>query len=368
MSLKNKIYLFTSDIAAFIGQNSYDFVTPFERLWKRYDSECYNKIINSSKTELLNKRLQTEQLHLGQKSLQDDLDNKIITKRQYTLRFNKLQREIDELKKSGESLETRIDKIDLTQEQRLKKQLGDDNISLVKSESIETDDKRKNIIEAIKNLTISDEKKKVLLKESESFINKTHGTLKEDSAIEIYEKRFDVKLDTSQEFFKKQISTINSKNFDWYIGGRLDGLYIDKENPKNSYIIEVKNRTRGFFSTLRDYEKTQIHIYMYMLSIPVAKLVEKYKDKIRITVIHQDDDYLNDILEYLHIFANGFENKFLNDIDMKNKFVSSDESGKQIMIRKLYLNEINQVINKRLQKQLQDDLDDDDSCLINDDL
>jgi hypothetical protein len=158
------------------------------------------------------------------------------------------------LKKSGESLETRIDKIDLTQEQRLKKQLGDDNINLVKSESIETDDKRKNIKEAKENLSISDEKKKVLLKESESFINKTHGTLKEDSAIEIYEKRFDVKLDTSQEFFKKQISTINSKNFDWYIGGRLDGVYIDKENPKNSYIIEVKNRTRGFFSALRDYE------------------------------------------------------------------------------------------------------------------
>lgn len=367
MSSKNKIYLFTSDIAAFIGQNSYDFVTPFERLWKRYDSECYNTIINSNKTELLNKRLQTERLQLDQNSLKNDLDSKIITKRQYTLRFNKLQKQIDELTKSGENLETRIDNIDLTQEQRLKKQLGNDNISLVKSENVETDDKRKNITETIKNLSISDEKKRVLLKESESFINKTHGTLKEDSAIEIYEKRFDVKLDTSQQFFKKGITTINNTNFEWYIGGKVDGLYIDKENDKNSYIIEVKNRTRGFFSALRDYEKTQIHIYMYMLSIPVAKLVEKYQDKIRITVIYQDDDYLNDVLEYLHIFADCFENKFLNDIDMKNKFVSSDASGKQMIIRKLYLNEINQIVNKRLQKDLQDDLDD-DSCLINDDL
>lgn len=367
MSSKNKIYLFTSDIAAFIGQNSYDFVTPFERLWKRYDSECYNKIINNNKTELLTKRLQTERLQLDQKSLKNDLDNKVITKRQYTLRFNKLQKEIDELTKLGESLETRIDNIDLTQEQRLTKQLGDENVSLVKSETIETDDKRKNISDAIKGLSISDEKKRVLLKESESFINKTHGTLKEDSAIEIYEKRFGVKLDTSQQFFKKQINTIDSKRFDWYIGGKLDGIYIDEGNPKNSYIIEVKNRTRGFFSSLRDYEKTQIHIYMYMLSIPVAKLVEKYQDKIRITVIHQDDDYLNDVLEYLHIFADGFENKFLNDADMKTKFVSSDSAEKQMIIRKLYLNDINKVVNKRLQKELQDDLDD-DSCLINDDL
>lgn len=367
MSSKNKIYLFTSDIAAFIGQNSYDFVTPFERLWKRCDSECYNKLINMSKTSLLENHLQCEKLNTDQKLLKDDLDKQIITKRQYTLRFNKLQRQIEELKVSGERLETQIDNIDLTQEQRLKKQLGDENVSLVKSDKVETDDKRKNITNIIKDLNISDEKKRVLLKESESFINKTHGTLKEDSAIDIYEKRFGIKLDTSQEFFKKSITTISSKNFDWYIGGRVDGLYIDKNNDKGSYIIEVKNRTRGFFSSLRDYEKTQIHIYMYMLSIPVAKLVEKYNDKIRITVIHQDDDYLNDVLEYLHIFAEGFEHKFLNDINMKSRFVSSDSSEKQMIIRKLYLNKISQTVNKRLQNELQDDLDD-DSCLINDDL
>jgi hypothetical protein len=50
---------------------------------------------------------------------------------------------------------------------------------------------------------------------------------------------------------------------------------------------------------------------------------------------------------------------------MKNKFVSTDESGKQIMIRKLYLNEIYQAHNKKLQTH---DLDDEESCLINDDL
>ena len=45
-SVKKKLFLFTSDIAAFIGQNEYDFVTPFERLWKRCDPDGYNKIIN----------------------------------------------------------------------------------------------------------------------------------------------------------------------------------------------------------------------------------------------------------------------------------------------------------------------------------
>ena len=95
----------------------------------------------------------------------------------------------------------------------------------------------KNIKKSIKKMDISDKQKQTLLKESESFINRTHGTLKEESAIVIYEKRFDVKLDTSQEFFKKRIECNSNSNFDWYIGGRIDGLYIDKQDKNKSYIV-----------------------------------------------------------------------------------------------------------------------------------
>jgi hypothetical protein len=362
-----KVFLFTSDIASFIGQNAYDFVTPFERLWKRCDTECYNNIINNNKNELLENRVKIENFENQKVILQQDLDSKVITKRQYTLRFNKLEKSITELKVIAETLETKIDNIDLTQEQRLKKTIGEENVKLVQSATIETDDKRDNITNVIKNLDISDQKKKILLKESESFINKTHGTLKEDSAISIYERRFGVKLDTTQQFFKKQIQLKERSDFEWYIGGRVDGLYKDQDNNDNSYIIEVKNRTKGFFSSLRDYEKTQIHLYMYMLSIPVAKLVEKYKDQIRITVIHQDDDYLNDILTHLQIFVENFEGGFLRKLEAKTKFVACNQMEKQNFIRKLYLNAINDCVNKKLQSQLADDLDD-DACLIDDDL
>ena len=97
--------------------------------------------------------------------------------------------------------------------------------------------------------------KKNLIKETESFINKTHGTLKEESAIEIYEKKFNVKLNTNQEFYKCSLDNLDTSQFEWYIGGKVDGLYIDNNDRSKSYIVEVKNRTKGFFSTLRDYEK-----------------------------------------------------------------------------------------------------------------
>lgn len=363
---KKKIFLFTSDIASFIGQNSYDFITPFERLWKRCDTESYNTIINTSKKELLETQVQLQSLEIEKSTLKDDLDSKRITKRQYTLRVNKLEKESLKIKDQFTDLETKIDNIDLNQEQRLQKTIGEDNINLVKSKTIETKDKRENITAAIEKLNLSADKKRVLLKESESFINKTHGTLKEDSAIEMYEKRFSVKLDTSQDFFKKRLN-IEQTSFDWFIGGRLDGLYIDKEDPSKSYIVEVKNRTRGFFTTLRDYEKTQIQIYMYMLSIPMAKLIEKYENKIRITVIYQDIDYMNDILHYLDIFITNFYNKFLNDSTLKTKFVSSNTDEKKVILRRLYLNDITQCVNKKLQSNLADDFED-ELCLINDDL
>lgn len=341
-----KLFLMSSDIAAFIGQNSYDFVTPFERLWKRCDSEGYNKILDGGKNKIVNTSLEISSLILEQNVLKDDLETKKITKRQYTLRNNKIQIKIDDLKKNINLLESSIDKISLNDEQRLEKKIGQESILLVKSENIETNDKQKIISDVIEKLDISKQEKITLLKESTSFINKTHGTLKEDSAISIYEKRVGVKLNTSQEFFKKQIFA--KHNFDWYIGGRLDGLYIDKENHNKSYIVEVKNRTRGFFTSLRDYEKTQMQIYMHILSIPITKLVEKYEDKIRITVVHKDDEYISDILEYLDIFAESFVSIFLKDENLKHKFFYSDNFQKANILQNLYLNKINKTKDNKL--------------------
>ena len=36
---KQKVFLYTSDIASYIGQNKWDYVTPFERLCKRCDKD-----------------------------------------------------------------------------------------------------------------------------------------------------------------------------------------------------------------------------------------------------------------------------------------------------------------------------------------
>lgn len=354
---KQKIFLYISDIAAYIGQNQYDFVTPFERLWKRCDTNNYKEIISLNKNNLINLQLELKNLENEKTLLDDDLNTKRITKRQYNLLVKKKDLEIKKEVEKIEELETKIDNIDLNQEQRLTKIIGKENIDTIQSDKIETSDKKENINVLLENMNISEDKRKILKKETESFINKTHGTLKEDSAIKMFEKRFNVTLDTSQTFYKHRLKISDESKFDWYIGGKMDGIY------KDQYIVEVKNRMRGFFNTLRDYEKTQIHIYMHLVEIPLSKLVEKYENNIRITTIYQNNEYLKDILEYLNVFITHFEKDFLNNTEMKKKYVSSDTYSKQKILKNLYLNEINKKINQKIEKEMSDESEE---CLIDD--
>lgn len=93
---------------------------------------------------------------------------------------------------------------------------------------------------------------------------------------------------------------------------------------------------KGFFTTLRDYELTQIQLYLLLIGYNKAKLVEKYNNKIRITHIERQDMYINDTLEYLKIFINAFTN-FLLDLNMKMKYISLNENDKTKFLDKLYI-------------------------------
>ncbi len=360
---KQKVFLYISEVASYIGQNKWDYVTPFERIWKRCDKDGYNLILETTKKNINEKHLQIKILDKEVELLNNDLLNKRITKRQWESKTNKLTDQKTTMLTEISSLNSRVDEIDLNQKQKLELVLGRENIESIESKTIETDSKRENVNKIIENMQISDVKKKTLIKETESFINKTHGTLKEESAIEMYEKKFNVKLNTSQEFYKYRLNISNTSEFEWYVGGKVDGLYIDDNDKSKSYIVEVKNRTKGFFSTLRDYENTQIQLYMYILDISFSKLVEKYNNKIRITLIYRDDDYIKDILTYLDIFINNFEKTFLNNNEKQRDFVLCDNDLKKVFLKKLYLNDITNKINMKI---LETTNDTNNNCLIDD--
>ena len=65
--------------------------------------------------------------------------------------------------------------------------------------------------------------------------------------------------------------------------------YIDGFDTKTGTLIELKHRSRGLFNELREYERVQCFVYMKMLRVKQAKLVETYGDEQREYHILWDD-------------------------------------------------------------------------------
>jgi len=363
---KQKVFLNTSEIAAYINQNKYDFVTPFERIWKKIDFVDYTKALNQLNENMLNNQVMINKLSNEKELLELELNDKKITKRQYNKLLKELTQKEENVKIELNNISIKIDKVKLTQSEQVEKALGSDIIKKINSTSVDTDEKRSITNKVIEDLKLSDDMKKELFKKTENVINKTHGTIKEDSAIKMFEDKFNVKLDISQTYnkmFLKEISQ-NSK-YDWYIGGKVDGLYIDNNNNENSYVVEVKSRVKGFFNSLRDYEKTQIQLYIHMLNLNNAKLIEKYNNKIRVTEIQKDSQYIDDILTYLEIFVKNFENYFLGNYESKVSYLNSSDEQKKHFIKNMYLDDIAKKESQLYELRMINNASNED-CLVDD--
>jgi hypothetical protein len=359
------IFLNISEIASFIGQNKWDYITPFERLWKKYDKEyklCldeYNNMINNKKAELI-------LIENDKRILEKELEDKKITKRQYTKLLKEIETKSKKVTDEIDTITLKVESITLTQSEKIEKDLGKDIVKTIASSSKKTQDKRKITNDAIDELEkqgkIKKEQKEELLKQTESLINKTHGTLKEDSAIKIFEKEYKVTLDVSQKYYKYKITSNNE--YTWYVGGKMDGIYIDQDNNDNSYVVEVKNRTKGFFSSLRDYEKTQIQLYLLLTGFKNAKLVEKYNNKIRVTDVEVEKDYIDDILDFLLLFIKKTIS-FWNNSKLKMEYLGMTENDKKKFLNKLYLDEIEELRQHKHEIRIIKNQADDD-CLLSD--
>jgi hypothetical protein len=357
------IFLNTSDIASFIGQNKWDYITPFERLWKKYDSE-YTNCLKEFNNKLADRKAELILIENDKRILEEQVKSKEITKRQYDKLLKENETKNKNVVKDIDSITSKIESISLTQSEKIEKNLGKDIIETIANASKETTDKRKITNQAIEKLEkdgkIKKEQKEELLKQTESFINKTHGTLKEDSAIKIYESQYNVNLDTSQKYYKYVFRKTN--NFSWFIGGKMDGIYVDENDINNNYIIEVKNRTKGFFSSLREYEKTQIQLYMLLTGFNKTKLVEKFKDKIRVTDVPLEKEYIDDTLEYLSIFVSSIE-EFFGNTQLKMKYFNLTENEKKKFLNELYLDKIEELRKHKEQLRI---IKAEEECLLSD--
>lgn len=305
-----KIFIHASELASIINKNPYDYKVGFERILNK---------LNPDKTVEINKN----------KNLIDFIDNKKITldrELPHDILKEKIKEEINrDTAKILTELNTKSSKLNL----ELKSKPNNKELNL----------KLLNIKKEIDHTNTTKIQDTIV----DSFINTEIGTYRENSVVKMLEEKLKITLDTSQKF--QSIFIMSTEKYDYYLGGKMDGICTDK------YIVEIKNRMNKFFTSVKDYEKCQIQSYMLINNYTLAKLVECYNNKLRITDIYRDDNYIQEIKDCLAIFIKNIERADIT------RYYTLDDSGKSNYIKNLYLKEI-------INYNIEPNLDNNDACMF----
>jgi len=127
---------------------------------------------------------------------------------------------------------------------------------------------------------IPDSQKDEFKKAANSVAFTGFGTRNETNAVKVYESITGNSVETLNKYFHDDIFIIEEFEGEpdiWSIGGKIDGIFDNPDGSKT--VLEIKNRVKGLFKKLRDYEKVQCFAYMFMLNHKCVHLAECYKTK-----------------------------------------------------------------------------------------
>ena len=267
-----EICIYASDLAIITGHNTYQTIDELMyKLWERNFRSDYMECVASLQSE-------------GQEIIQE-------TKQDYIHRVTK---------------EYNIEHAEKMMEECLK---------AADVKDLET--KQNKLMSSLKDVP---QKEKKLLKECiKSETNTSFGTRNENVGITEYTQETGEKVKQLERFFKK--SLYQTKKHLWSIGGRIDGI-----DEKDTKVIEIKNRVKRLFYTLRDYEKVQVYAYMYILGLNDSRLVECYKQNktcdINIIEVPFDSNFWNtEIDKKVQRFIKQFE-RFLKNNELKKNLIT----------------------------------------------
>lgn len=143
------------------------------------------------------------------------------------------------------------------------------------------------------------------LEAAKEYVRKTlftnHGIRNEDKTAES-----NPAFKTDDTFYTLEVCTIEDTRYD--IVGRIDRIVANEDGTVT--IVEIKNRARHLFKTVRDYEVIQCLTYMEMLNVDTCKLIEQHNDDMCTHIVHRDKERWNtDILPKLKNFCEHFHSK-----------------------------------------------------------
>jgi hypothetical protein len=139
------------------------------------------------------------------------------------------------------------------------------------------------------------------------------GTRNESNAVQLYEELTNNPVTILTKYFHDDIfiieETPNHPDV-WSIGGKVDGMF--KQSDGSDAVLEIKNRMKGLFNSLRDYEKVQCYAYMFMLDLKCVHLAECHKksdgesDMNIIEIVWDDEFWFNQVVNEVSEFVDDF--------------------------------------------------------------
>ena len=114
----------------------------------------------------------------------------------------------------------------------------------------------------------------------------THGTRSEDKTSQKVEAEENVKWVKDNAFYTHDVCELGDKKF--VVVGKIDRI---EERPDGSKVlVEIKNRTNRLFRKVPEYEMIQVQMYLQMLGLVHARLVEQYNNQVLSHDITRDEE------------------------------------------------------------------------------
>lgn len=147
---------------------------------------------------------------------------------------------------------------------------------------------------------LSEVQKAQVLEHVRSEVYTTHGTRSEDKTADKVSATEKVTLTRDDRFYNLDICTIEGVKF--VVCGKIDR--IEEREDGSRTLVEIKNRTNRLFRRVVEYEYIQVQVYLQMLGLVHARLVEQYNNQVVSHDIDRDEElWTNVILRGLRDFC-----------------------------------------------------------------
>lgn len=135
----------------------------------------------------------------------------------------------------------------------------------------------------------------------------SYGTRSEDKTSDKLETDEKVRLVRDDKFYQFEVCTLG--DIKYVVMGKIDRI---EEKPDGSKVlVEIKNRTNRLFNSVPEYEFIQVQVYLQMLGLIHARLVEQYNTQVKSHDVTRDEElWDNEIIPQLKKFCEELNSKF----------------------------------------------------------